>query len=109
MSLVRAAGSILAEQVIDGGCTVGERQYLVVDAGPADVPLDQAGVPLIVLDHDDGDGIIHALRSLALAFQLIGSVTVKVLPWLSSEATDMVPPSRRTSARTCASPMPCPG
>ena len=59
LALVRAAGPILAEQVVQRGCTVGERQNLIVDAGSADVPLDQAGVTLIVLDHDDGDGISH--------------------------------------------------
>ena len=40
---------------------------------------------------------------------LVGRVTVKVLPLSSSDATDMVPPSRRTSARTWARPMPWPG
>ena len=44
-----------------------------------------------------------------LAVQAMGSVIVKVLPLLSSDCTDMVPPSRRTSARTWARPMPCPG
>ena len=67
------------------------------------------GVAFIVLDHDYGDWITHLFLFRLLMVQLIGSVIVNVLPRLSSEATDMVPPSRRTRVRTCASPMPCPG
>ena len=55
------AGAIRAEQVVDRSCTVGERHDLVVDAGAADVALDQARMAFVVLDHDDGDGISHAV------------------------------------------------
>src|SRR5262249_25582681 len=87
-----------------------ERDDLIVDAGTTDIALNQAGMPLVVLDHDDGHG--HGRRhaaALRLMVHLIGRVIVNVLPLSSSEATDMVPPRRRTRVRTCASPMPCPG
>src|SRR5262249_36893731 len=92
-------------------CTVAERDDLIVHTGAANVPLDQACMAFVVLDHDDGDGGsgVHESLFRLLADQLMGRVMVKVLPWLSSEETDMLPPSRRTRARTCASPMPCPG
>ncbi len=32
------------EQIIDRGCTVGERHDVVIDAGTANVALDQTGV-----------------------------------------------------------------
>src|ERR1700761_6972628 len=103
--------AITAEQILHRFCTVGERHDLIVDARSADVPLDQACMAFVILDHDDGDGSVgvHDCSSRLLPVQLMGRVTVKVLPLPSSDDTDMVPPSLRTSARTCASPMPCPG
>src|SRR6185437_15435041 len=97
--------------MLHGICTVAERDDLIVDAGSANVPLDQACMAFVVLDHDDGNrrSGVHKSAFRLLAVQLVGRVMVKVLPWLSSEETDMVPPSRRTKARTWASPMPCPG
>ena len=80
-ALVIEARAIAAEQIVQRRCTVGERDDLVVDAGAADIPLDQAGVALVVLDHDDGDGIAHVSLFRLLAVQVIGSVIVKVLPW----------------------------
>ena len=59
LALVREAAAVAAEQVVHRICTVGERHDLVVDAGTADIALDQAGVSLVVLDHDDGDWIAH--------------------------------------------------
>src|SRR5258708_4941171 len=103
------AAAIASEQIVRRFCTVAERHDVVVDAGTADIPLDQAGVPLVVLDHDDGDGLVHVSLFRLPAVQAIGSVIVNVLPLFSSDCTDMVPPNRRTKARTCASPMPCPG
>ena len=55
VSLVVDPAAVAAEQIIHGGCTVGERHDLIVDAGTPDIPLDQAGVAFVVLDHDDGD------------------------------------------------------
>ena len=81
LPLCSSAGPILAEQIVHRSCTVGERDDLVVDAGAADVALDQAGMALIVLDHDDGDWITHVVLFRLLMFQLIGSVIVNVLPW----------------------------
>ena len=81
VALVVEAGSVLAEQVVQRVCTVGERHDLVVDAGAADIALDQAGMALVVLDHDDGDWIAHVSVFRLLAVQLIGSVIVNVLPW----------------------------
>src|SRR5579862_2726009 len=110
MSLVREAVVGLLEQVAQRICTISERHDLIVHAGSADVPFDQAGVAFVVLDHDDSDGYRHASWfRLLLLVQCRGSVIVKVEPLFSSEFTDMVPPSRRTSARTWASPMPWPG
>ena len=73
------ARSILAEQIVQRGCTVGERLDLIVDTGSANIPLDQAGMALIVLDHDDGDWITH-VSVFRLADHLMGSVIVNVLP-----------------------------
>src|ERR1700758_3786356 len=103
-------GAITAEQVLHRFCTVAERDDLIVDTGSPDVPFDQAGVTFVVLDHDDGDGSVgvHESPFRALADHFMGKVIVNVLPLLSSDDTDMVPPSLRTSARTWASPMPCP-
>src|SRR5258705_3633726 len=52
---VTEARSILAEQIAQRGCTAGERDNLIVDTGSANVPLDQAGMALIVPDYDDCD------------------------------------------------------
>jgi hypothetical protein len=82
LALVIEARCRPAEQVIHRVCTVGERHDLVVDAGTADIALDQAGVALVVLDHDDGDWLAHDLCSGCSLFQLIGSVIVNVLPLL---------------------------
>src|SRR5262249_52140206 len=105
-TLVVDCAAILAEEIVDRGCTVGERHDLIVDTGSPDVPLDQAGVPLVIFDHHYGYWQSHESAFRLLAFQLMGRGTVKVLPPPSSEATDIVPPRRRTSARTCARPMP---
>ena len=72
---------VRAKQVVQGGCTAGERHYLIVDTGSAYIPLDQAGMALIVLDHDDGDWITHVRVFRLPIGQLIGSVIVNVLPW----------------------------
>ena len=80
VALVVEAGPVLAEQVVQRFCTVGERHDLIVDTGTADIPLDQAGMALVVLDHDDGDWITHVSLFRLLAVQLIGSVIVNVLP-----------------------------
>src|SRR5215475_117741 len=103
--------AITAEQILHRICTVAERHDLIVDTGSPDVPLDQARVTFVILDHDDGDGRIgvHESSLRALVDHFMGRVIVNVLPLLSSDDTDMVPPSLRTSARTWASPMPCPG
>ena len=82
MALVIEAGAIAAEQIVHRVCTVGERHDLVVDAGAADVALDQTGVALVVLDHDDGDWLAHESLFRLLAVQLIGRVIVNVLPLL---------------------------
>ena len=37
-------------------------RIVVVDAGAADVLLDQPGMALVVLDHDDGDGLMRRSR-----------------------------------------------
>src|SRR5262249_52641471 len=103
------AAAVLAEEIVDRGCTVGERLDLIVDTGSPDVALDQPGVSFVVLDHHYCYWQGHESAFRLFAFQLMGRVMVKVLPLPSSEATDMVPPRRRTSARTWASPMPCPG
>ena len=58
------AGAVRAQQVVERSVPFCEGHDLVVDAGAADVLLDQAGMPLVVLDHDDGDG-----------FGLLGSLT----------------------------------
>ena len=44
------------------------------------IALDQSGVSFVVLDHDDGDGLSHLSVFRLLAFHLIGSVIVNVLP-----------------------------
>ena len=80
-ALVVEARSILAKQVVQRGCTVGERDYLIVDTGSTDIPLDQAGVALIVLNHDDDYWITHVRVFRLPIGQLIGSVIVNVLPW----------------------------
>ena len=80
-ALVVEARSILAKQVVQGRCTVGERYYLIIDTGSTDIPLDQAGMALVVLDHDDSDWITHVRMFRLLDGQLIGSVIVNVLPW----------------------------
>jgi len=105
----RARLAVAAEQIVDRSCTVGERHDVVVDAGAADVSLDQTGVSLVVLDHDDGNWLAHVSLFRLLAVHAIGSVIVKVLPLFSSDCTDMVPPRRRTRARTWANPIPWPG
>ena len=81
VALVVEARSILAEQIVQRCCTAGERDDLIVDAGTADVALDQAGMALVVLDHDDGDWIAHVSLFRLVMVQLIGSVIVNVLPW----------------------------
>src|ERR1700722_8451162 len=108
-ALVIETGAVAAEQIVHRFCTVDERHDLVIDAGAPDVALDQAGVPLVVLDHDDGDWLVYKSLFRLLDVPGIGSVIVNVLPLLSSDCTDMVPPSRRTRARTWARPMPWPG
>ncbi len=79
-SLVIEAAAVAAEQVIHRGCTVGERDDVVVDAGAADIPLNQAGVPLVVLDHDDGNWLVHVSLFRLVAVHAKGSVIVNVLP-----------------------------
>ena len=78
----------------------------VVDAGAADVLLDQARVARIVLDHDDFDGgwthrgaLAHRL-SLDLAEYTAGKVTVKGEPAPNSDLTATLPPRRRARLRT---------
>src|SRR5579859_1088653 len=93
-------GSVIAEKIGRGGCTAGERNDLIIDAGSPDIALNQAGVTLVVLDHDDDNWPAHRSLLRLFAVQLTGSVTVKLLPLSSSDATEMVPPSRRTRART---------
>jgi hypothetical protein len=41
---------------------------------------EQAGVPLVVLDHDDFDWFAHEFLFRLLAVQLMGRVIVNVLP-----------------------------
>src|SRR5258706_15282886 len=79
-ALLVKAGAIAAEQVIYRSRTVGEWHDVIVDAGAADVSLDQTGVPLVVLDHDDGDWLAHEILFPVLSAQLMGNVIVKVLP-----------------------------
>src|SRR5882757_11548333 len=59
LSLVSKTAAVLAKQIVQGGCTIGERDDLIVDTGSPDVALNQAGVSLVVLDHDDGDWLAH--------------------------------------------------
>ena len=113
IAFVFCAGPVGPEQEFDRVRTVGKRANEIVHAGAADVLFDQAGVPFVILDHDDGDGLfghpgVHATL-LFSPIQRRGSVTVKTLPLPSSDVRLMVPPRRRTSARTWASPMPSPG
>src|SRR4029078_4673465 len=94
ISLLGKPAAVGAEQVSHRIGAVAERNDLVVDAGATDVALDQPGVPLVVLDHDDGNRLRHRSTFRLLAFQATGSVIVNVLPVFSSDDTDMVPPRR---------------
>jgi hypothetical protein len=75
---VRKAAAVAAEQVSHRSCTVGERHDLVVDAGTADVPLDQAGMA-------SSSSIMMILTGLLMNSgsprpKFMGSVIVNVLP-----------------------------
>ena len=59
LAFAGARGSIHAKEVVERRGTVGERHDLIVDAGAANVPLDEARMALVVLDHNDGDGSSH--------------------------------------------------
>src|SRR5262249_1888519 len=113
LALVVDAGAVGAEQEFHRLGAVAERHDRIVDAGAADVLLDQAGVAFVVLDHHDLDRALRYHRAHATLLLSTdhrrGSRTVNVLPLPSSELSPMLPPRRRTSARTCASPMPSPG
>ena len=69
MPLVSVRG---VDQVIQRAGAVGEMADVVHDAGAADVFLDQPRMALIVLDHDDADGlvVVHARDSSKLAGRL---------------------------------------
>src|SRR5258706_16368264 len=54
-ALLVKAGAIAAEHVIYRSRTVCEWHNVFVDAGAADVSLDQTAMPLFFLDHDDGN------------------------------------------------------
>ena len=59
----RLAGPVGPEKVFERRGPIAKRDDLVVDAGPADVALDQARMPLVILDHHDADrvhGLLHA-------------------------------------------------
>src|SRR6185437_15548946 len=45
--------AVVAQQVAQAVGAVAERVDLVVDPGTADIALDQPGMALVVLDHDD--------------------------------------------------------
>ena len=109
LSLMRHTVAIRPKQVVDSFRTVAERLDLIIDTGTPNIALNQPGVPFIVFDHDDGDWRCHDCLSRLVPIHATGSVTVNVLPVLSSDETDMVPPSLRTNARTCARPIPWPG
>ena len=53
------AAAVLTKQVIDRCCTVGERDDLIVHAGPPDIALNQAGMAVVIFDHDDFDWFTH--------------------------------------------------
>jgi DNA-binding response OmpR family regulator len=78
--LVHASGAVRAEQIFGGVGAVRERRDAVIDAGAADVFLDQPRMALIVLDHDDLDRkfrylAVHAALLLSCVHRR-GSVTV---------------------------------
>src|SRR6185437_6960833 len=104
----------LRENVVERAGPIGEMHDRIADPGPAHVLLDQPRVAGIVLDQQNGDGNpVHAATLLDRRFAGCGTGpgkrTRKTVPWSSTDSHSILPPSRRTSALTCASPMPSPG
>src|ERR1700712_2332308 len=80
LPLVGYRAAVRSEEIVNGSCTVGERNDLIVDTGAPNIPLNQTCVAFVVLDHDDGDWIGHESLFRLLAVHLAGSVIVNVLP-----------------------------
>ncbi len=99
--LAHQAAAVFAEQVVQGVGAIGEGQDVVVHPRPADVPLDQARVTFIVLDHDDADRISVVHDALPSEIDRVrGRRTLNVLPSPRVDSTVISPPRRRTRART---------
>src|SRR6185369_7225380 len=111
-------------EVVQRLLPVAQPDEPVVEAGAAQVALDERGVPIVVLHQDDRHFLCrHRVSSGPpqmnvssprtstgiLLSPAPGTVRMKVVPAPSSDSTRILPPWRSITRRTSASPIPSPG